>query len=276
MKCIFSTKPQCDQFVERIDDPKGNVYDHQEKAHTYQNQADGKDSAQFFTDGTEDKVIFDYRYGFRRTLTQSHAKPPTGSNGKKRLHDLISFILIYSHRIFPRTDSLSDMTKKMISHDRSGTATSHTKEQIAGVPGGNVNHYQISCKKDHCTSKVSGQNQDAYMDSRNYGYLYYRPETGISGKKCSKEKYKSNFDGFGRLYSENRKLGTITGLCKEKYCCQKKDTNPGINPGKLTKKPHLSYHNRYHQRNGTGSCCDQKLSGGCRNIQTTENNESHT
>ena len=94
----------------------------------YKNQADGKNATQFLADSTEDKIIFYDRNLLRRALTKSHSKPASGSDRKQRLHDLITFILIDSHRILPGTDSLTDMSKKMICDHRTNASSAKSQK----------------------------------------------------------------------------------------------------------------------------------------------------
>ena len=63
--------------------PESNFTIDQEKAHTYQDQTDCKNPAQFLTDSAENKVIFYNRNRLRRTLAKSHAEPTACSDGKQ-------------------------------------------------------------------------------------------------------------------------------------------------------------------------------------------------
>ena len=71
---------------------------------------------------------FGDKFEIRRALTKSHSKPASGSDRKQRLHDLITFILIDSHRILPGTDSLTDMSKKMICDHRTNASSAKSQK----------------------------------------------------------------------------------------------------------------------------------------------------
>ena len=233
LKRIFCSKSQCDQFIKRISYLQCNRNDHEKETGTYQDQADGKNAAQFFTDSAEDKVIFYNRNFLRRALAKPHSKPTTSSDSKQWLHDLIAFILIDRHRISPGAHSLAYMSEKMISYHCTNTSTAKSQEHISRISGCHIDQHKIGDKKDHRTSKISGKDQNSHMDHRYDRCHHYFTKIYLCAEQRCHKKYKCDLDHLWRLDSHQWKFCAITCTCQNENRCQKNNTDPCINPCKI-------------------------------------------
>ena len=246
LECIFRAKSNGDQFIKRILNLQGNLHNGKEKAHAHKDQADCKNTAQLLADRTENKVILYNRNFLRGSLAKSHAKPSAGPDCKQRLHDLVSFILIYRHRILPGADSLPHMSEQVIGDHRSHSASCQSDSQIDRLPGRHIDHHHVGNKEDHRTSQVSGKHQDSHVKTSHHRCQNYFLKGNFPCKKGCHKEHKSKLDHLRGLNAHKGKLRTIAGLGQHKNGCQKDNAHACIDPGKVLQKFHLPDHVKIH------------------------------
>lgn len=102
----------------------------------------------------KDKILFHHWDFSRHSLAQPHAKPPSCTDGKQRLGDLITRIVNIRPGIFPGSHSALYMVKQAKGSSGRSAAKSNPAKQIQLLSRGDKKHKHIAYKQDQCSSQI--------------------------------------------------------------------------------------------------------------------------